>query len=105
MADDKKNSKRVAIDNAGEKVKGAFTGEDGSVFWACKEIYNALKVGLHALNTQLSRAGRAVAEIQEKSLNGGVQSSDVAGEERGAQEQNAELNNRRKQNRSTRPTQ
>lgn len=67
MADDKSGKKLIS--NAGERAKGAFTGEDGSIFWACKEIYNALKIGLHALNTQLSRAGRAVAEIQEKSLN------------------------------------
>ena len=69
MADDKKSNSKKALDSAGEKVKGAFTGEDGSVFWACKEIYNACKVGLHALNMYLSRTGRAIAEIQEKSLN------------------------------------
>lgn len=74
MADDK-NGKKL-ISNAGERAKGAFTGEDGSIFWACKEIYNALKIGLHALNTQLSRAGRAVAEIQEKSLNNTDPSAD-----------------------------
>lgn len=69
MADDKKSNSKRALDSAGEKVKGAFTGEDGSVFWACKEIYNACKVGLHALNMYLSRTGRAIAELQEKSMN------------------------------------
>ena len=65
MSGDERTSKKL-IDNAGKKAKGAFTGEDGSVFWAFKEIYNALKVGIQALNVQLSRAGRYVDESQAK---------------------------------------
>ena len=66
MSDDGRTSKKL-IDNAGKKAKGVFTGEDGSIFWACKELYNALKVGMQALNVFLSRAGRYVDESRENS--------------------------------------
>ena len=68
MADDNNNNnKKKMLDNAGERAKGAFTGEDGSVFWACKEIYNALKVGVQALNVQLGKMGRIADESRQES--------------------------------------
>lgn len=65
MADD--NNKKKMLNGAGERAKGAFTGEDGSIFWACKEIYNALKVGVQSLNVQLSRMNRFADESRQKS--------------------------------------
>lgn len=65
MSSDERTSKKL-VSNASKKAKGAFTGEDGSVFWACKEIYNALKVGVQALNVQLSRASRYADERRSK---------------------------------------
>lgn len=65
MSSDGRTGKKL-IDNAGKKAKWAFTGEDGSVFWALKELYNAFKVGIQALNVWLSQAGRYVDESQAK---------------------------------------
>lgn len=65
MSSDERTSKKL-VSNASKKAKGVFTGEDGSVFWACKEIYNALKVGVQALNVQLSRASRYADERRAK---------------------------------------
>lgn len=65
MSGDEYTSKKL-INNAGKRAKGAFTGEDGSIFWAIKEIYNAIKVGIQALNVRLSQAGRYVDESREK---------------------------------------
>ena len=65
MSGDERASKKF-INNAGKRAKGAFTGEDGSIFWAIKEIYNAIKVGIQALNVQLSRAGRYTDESRAK---------------------------------------
>lgn len=75
MADDNNNKKKI-LDNAGERTKGAFTGEDGSVFWACKEIYNALKVGVQALNVQLGKMGRFADESKQKASGNDAESAD-----------------------------
>lgn len=62
---------RNALKRASSRVKSAFTGEDGSIFWACKELWNLGKVAVESTNMFINRKQREWTGDDSDSANEG----------------------------------